>query len=246
MANVTLDQVAELSKRGAGGTKCPITSEDAAAFLRQPHLWRSRKDSGTVLSVADITRVVQAGVIWQKLGQQVFGVSLPEYLYGTDAMEPIPSLPDWPETWGDSFDRDVLVDGRIVEKIGLSELCRLVGLTYNGDDKTSVSFDKKQQRTGIRWMRCQAGHKNHNRKPMDCRTSFQRFEVGMDAGEGLAVYVQDPAVINDHILDLPGSVRAGDRDSCACLGYWSDSPELGWSFDGNAHPGYGSASRGSV
>lgn len=246
MSNDALAVVEEITARLQRGRNPVEFLACVKEFLKWPHRWRSQKDVGTVLSVAEITRVMQAGTIWRKLGQQVFGVSLSEYLYGTDALDPIPSLPDWPKTWGEIFDHDTLVDGRIIEKIGMSELCRLLGLAFDGDDKTFVAFVKKQAQTGIRWMRHQNGHKNYNRTLSACRETFESFEVGMDAGEAIAVYVQDPVVINGHFIDVLGSVRADDRGRCAVLGRWGDSPGLGWSFNDCAFRLCGSASRGSV
>ncbi len=55
-----------------------------------------------------------------------------------------------------------------------------------------------------RWMRGQAGRKNRNRRPFDCRKSFAAFEVGMDAVEGVFTYIDDYNVIDGHCMYLVG------------------------------------------
>ncbi|MBI4281465.1 hypothetical protein HY625_01450 [Candidatus Uhrbacteria bacterium] len=219
--------------------------EEFQFFLKNSHLWK--QSEGVLLPLAELTRIFQAYVVWQKLGAKVFGVSLPKYLYGTDKLAPVPSLPTWPEACGDTFDRDVLVDGRIVEKVGITELCELLGLAYDGNHTTPVPHDAKQRvQSGIRWMRFQDGRRNHGRKPDDCRKTYKPFEVGMDVVEGTAVYVQDSWVIKDHYMDLTASVRADDRGYCAALGIWSDGPLLSWRWHGSADPHCGAASRGKL
>lgn len=184
--------------------------------------------------------------VWEVYGKPVFGVSFEKYLNGTDKLEAIPMLPAWPDPWQTNFDRDVLVDGRVVERIGLKEACKLGGLAYNGENDTLIAHDPAVAMSGLRWMRGQDGHKNRNRRPSDCRTSFADFEVGMDYVEGVFTYVDDPGVIKGHYMDLPGSVPRDNRGDVACLGHWYGGPRLLWHWYDNPPLGYGSASRGSL
>jgi hypothetical protein len=158
----------------------------------------------------------------------------------------VPQLPVWPANHIRLFGREsvCLVDRRVVKRVGLKEYCRLAGLAYDGEDNTFEPFDPKQiKEQDIYWMLFQDGYRNRNRKPNDCREGFQPFEVGMSEVEGVSVYVQNPAVIDDHIMDLPGSVPRGARGSVAYFGHFRGGPELCWRWGGGAYSSYGSASR---
>lgn len=182
--------------------------------------------------------------VWDRFGKRVFGGTFEQYLGGTDILEAVPPLPSWSSACLGLFDRDVFVDGRIVDRVGLAETCKLAGLLYTGVDSTLVAYEEARAKTGARWMRGQAGRKNRNRSPVDCRASFVEGEVGMDAPEGIFTFVDDPLAIKGHIMDLPNSVHRGNRDDCAYLGVIGGKPELDWRWDDDALPGYGSASRG--
>lgn len=190
--------------------------------------------------------MAKARRVWEKIGPALGCETFEKYLLakGMDSFAPVPLMPTWSEAWGTVFNRNVLVDGRIVKKVGLKEACRLLGLLYSGADDTLVPYDEAHVEQGIRWMRGQAGHKNRNRKPNVCRTTFASGEVGMDATEGSFTWLDDPKVINGHFMDLLGSVLTKLRDRCAYLGHWVDGPELRWDIGGNAHPHCGAASRG--
>lgn len=193
-------------------------------------------------------REQQARKLFRRFGSALGCETFEAYLEGHgDSFAPVPQIPTWPAPYLRVFGREniCLVDRRVVDKIGLMEYCRLAGLAYGGNDDTFEAFEPKQvKKEDLYWMLYQDGYRNRNRKPADCRTTFAPFEVGMDAIEGIGVYTQNPDVIIEHYLDLPGSVHRGSRGLCACLGVIGGSPKLGWRWGDGSGPGYGSASRG--
>lgn len=184
-------------------------------------------------------RVVQAHMLWEfGFGRELKFASEAEYL------ATIPAIPNFPEEYDGYFDLLVLMDARI----GLKRQSELLGVNFNWDDDDSfVDFDSSlRPKQPCYWMRCQNGKRNLKRKVRDCRTSFQHFEVGCSAVEGLGIFAQNRDILRSHYMDLPGSVRRGHRDGAAYLGLCGGGPELDASFDDDAVPGCGSASRGSV
>lgn len=192
---------------------------------------------------ADV-HLAKARKVWNQLGKRVLGGTFKKYLNGTDNLEAIPTLPNWPSVYLTDFDREVLVDGRVIDRIGLTEACRLAGLAYVRGDDALVPYEPACAETGVRWMRAQSGRKNRNRKVVDCRETFEKYEVGMAADEGLFTYVDDARVIDGHVMDLPGSVPRGNREDVAYLGVIGGKPKLSWYWEGNSDPKYGSATRG--
>ena len=182
-------------------------------------------------------RIRQATILWEKGWGRELGVASLEAYLAT-----IPPVPEWPVDWTVRFDRTVLVDARLA----LTTSCRLAGLGFPGNDSTLVPFDPAKTLSGVYWMCCHDGRRNRNKAPRDCRASFASAEVGLTDIEGVAIYAQDPTVIEGHYMDLPGSVRAEHRESVACLGLWDGRPGLDWYWDDGADPYCGSASRGSV
>jgi hypothetical protein len=192
-------------------------------------------------------RIRQARKGFHVFGDALKVKKLDDYLSGTDSLEGVPQIPVFDDNQMAYFDHTLLRDGRLLEgetNIGLKEVCRLAGLLFSGSDSTFAPHDSSVVRGGISWIRFQDGRCNHNRKPADCRKSFEDFETGADVIDGIASFVQDELVLWKHYMDLPGSVRADGRDDCACLGVWHDGPELRWGWGGLAHLIFGSASRG--
>lgn len=230
LSRVRFEEVNHMAAEGI------LTFDAARAITEGKYAFRS------TFSDAHLAKIRRA---WKAFGRKVFGVPFEKYLNGTDGLEAVPALPVWPDAWSASFDRDVLVDGRVAEKIGLTETCNLAGLAYGDMDDTFEPYDPARALSGIRWMRGQAGHRNRNRRSSECHASFAAFEVGMDAVEGVFTYVDDHDVIRGHYMDLVGSVSRDDRDGCACLGILHGRPELYGHWDDDAASLYRSASRGS-
>lgn len=145
--------------------------------------------------------------------------------------------------------RPLLVKQGREERVSLVKTCRLCGVAYRGDDDTLLQHEATPEIVvPVRWVWCQDGRMNRNRKPTSCRSDFQTPEVGAEALTGLFLYAQDCTVIGGegnawHAVDLPGSIRRDGPSDCAYLRVWSGGPELDWYWDGCALPGCGSASR---
>lgn len=184
-------------------------------------------------------RIAQAHVLWEfGFGRELKFASEAEYL------ATIPAIPNFPAEYDGYFDLLVLMDARI----GLKRQSELLGVNFNwGDDDSFVDFDSSlRPKQPCYWMRCQNGKRNLKRKVRDCRTSFQHFEVGCSAVEGLGIFAQNRDILRSHYMDLPGSVRRDNHDNAAYLNLYESRPKLNTNFDDNANPKYGSASRGTV
>ena len=156
----------------------------------------------------------------------------------------IPEIP--PEYLQDSdYEHLVLEESRI----GLKRLCELGIIVFGGDDQTFEAWDHRHEDAREpRWIRLQDGRKNRNRKPDDCRQSFNTDELGTTALQGVCAYLQIPTIVADlnigaggHVMDLPGSVHRVNRQVCAYLGACGGQAGLDWR--GRAFPFFGSSSR---
>ena len=78
------------------------------------------------------------------------------------------------------------------------------------------------------WLRAHDGRVNHKRRPSDCRAECLGNLLAGTAKVGLALYAHDQKVVveDEHVMDLPGSVRQGARSDCAFLKVWGRHPEL--------------------
>ena len=235
MKNASIGQIGEIVARPVDGR---IGNDRAQAII----------EGRVELPSTGSIREQQARKLFDKFGEVLGCSTFDAYVDGHgDSFAPVPQIPQFPAMQVRLFGRDsvCLVDRRIVKKVGLKEYCRLAGLVYTGEDDTLEAFDiKRVKDADIYWMMFQDGYRNRNRKPAHCRETFAPFEVGMSEIEGVSVYVQNPEVIVDHYLDLPGSVPRGNRGYYACLGVVDGGPKLYWYWGGYSHPEYGSASRG--
>ncbi|MBU2613702.1 hypothetical protein KJ925_04595 [Patescibacteria group bacterium] len=151
---------------------------------------------------------------------------------------PMPKTP--PRRISKRFPIPLLVEARV----GLIDTCRLAGLLYDGSEETFVAYDKRRKTiTSPYWIRLQDGRMHRGRSARECRKRFARDEVGLTAFEGVALYLQDPTVVERFFVDLPGSVHRRNPDSEAFLGEWDGIPGLYWAWNDHPHPECGSASR---
>lgn len=210
------------------------SSQDPPEAPSVEHTGGYRDNAREDQAATDDARIVQATVLWDKgFGRELKMTSLEEYLASLPAIpakSPIAYL-----------DRLILVERRVT----LVAACRLAGLKFSGNEERLVPFDpEKGKPVGAYWMWCQDGRRNRNKPPSQCRKDFQPGEIGCDAFEGVAIYAQDPKVIEDHHMDLPSSVNVVFRDDCAYVGDWGEGPGLSWYCHDGANPYFGSASRG--
>ncbi len=163
--------------------------------------------------------------------------------------EAVPDIPTFPPEYEKRFDRHVLVCV-LRDKEGnpdIKRMCKLIGVRFNCGNNTSfVPYNEEDvPKQDIYWMCCQDGNCNLGKSPIACRKAFQSFEVGMSVPEGLCLLVQDRSILQEHAIDLPGSIRRDYRDDVACLEFDldDDGPFLDYDGGGNECSGYGSASR---
>ena len=201
-----------------------------------------RITSGGVAGIFGDPRVIQAKRYWDLgAGQKLDKKSFKEYL------AEIPEIPAGLLSDDPAYPYLVLVEPRI----GLTKLCRLGNVAYEGDDNTFVPYDDRHaDPTQPSWTRIQDGRRNRNRPSNECRQSFAKDELGNTGLIGVCAYLQHPGVVTDlyqgdkgHAMDLPGSVRRGKRDQSLCLYVQDGRAELIWYFNDSASPRYGSASR---
>lgn len=216
----------------------------------------ARLTAGGVGPASEDPFLVQSKVLWDKgWGRELGYTKLNQYRKSLEA-EGLVLTPERPTGIPGHLNRLILWDRRPLlvkqdekEYVSLVKACRLCGVAYGGNDDTFIQHEATPEIVvPVRWVWCQDGRMNQNRKPVECRQSFVSPEVGAEALVGLFLYVQDPSVIGGegsewHVMDLPGSVRRGSPSDCACLGVWDDGPELVWYWDDVASPKYGSASR---
>lgn len=192
--------------------------------------------SDMTIDLADC-RVTQAKVFWNAgFGRKLGYVTFRAYL------KTIPEIPVWPEKWGDHFDRIVLVDRRP----GITKMCRLLHVAYNGNNNTFIPFPLGLKAERVYWINYQDGRRNHDESPRVCRRSFFDFERGLSAQEGLAAYAQDRNVLQDHTMDLPGSICRDFYSYCAFLGIVDGVPRLDEGMDQFDHSGRGSTTCGML
>ncbi|TSC64615.1 MAG: hypothetical protein G01um1014106_40 [Parcubacteria group bacterium Gr01-1014_106] len=197
--------------------------------------------------------LVQSKVLWDKgWGRELGCKTLDAYRKSLET-DGLPTKPERPAGLPEHLDRLILWDRRpllVDGKISLVKACRLLGVVFGGNDDTLVQHEATPAITEpVRWVWCQDGRRNRNRKPSDCRNGFQKPEVGLEVLGGLFLFAQDHTVIREegdawHIMDLPGSLHRDEPSRCAYLGLWVDGPELDWYWDDDAGPECGSASRG--
>ena len=196
-----------------------------------------RLTSSGVSIQSDDPREAQTKVLWDKgLGRELGYDSFEAYL------ATIPDIPEDLRASSERFPELVLVDARP----GLVKTCKLLGVSYSGDDRTFANFDPKKAKVEkVYWIRAQDGRKNSGKIVSVCRQQFTEDELGLTVIEGLALFAQNPKGLRNRAMDLPGSVGRGGRGytTCPCLSWFHRRPELFWSCGEDDDPRYGSASR---
>jgi hypothetical protein len=110
------------------------------------------------------------------------------------------------------------VDGRLdVEKA-----CGLAGLINTCEELVYVSKSPARSMSGIRWMRCQYTRATPGGSFDEVRMSMNLDEIGLDAIEGIALFVQIPGVLDERSLDL---VNAGLKEKGNT--YYDNTPTIG-------------------
>jgi hypothetical protein len=130
-------------------------------------------------------------------------------------------------------------------RLGITTSCKFAGLEYAGNDQTFVDFDPSKARTEkIYWLRCQDGRDRRGYSANDCQSRLDTDEFGLIAMEGVALYIQEPKVVRNHRLLLPGSVCNADAMSVATISFRQGKPGLDWDGRDFTRPLTGPATRG--
>lgn len=183
---------------------------------------------------------------WQRQVGRYVALGFPKEL-GLSPEDYCASLPKFepqPESLCGRFDIPVLVETRIA----LSRQAELAGLQYHLGGGLSVCDwdDPKDYKTPdspyITWM--QDGKKNLNKSVRDVRRDLEIDERGATEHDGVALWVTNPSVLDDHYIDLPGTSVGSDY--APYLHRWDGRPRVGYCLVGYAYSGFGSASCGRV
>jgi len=138
------------------------------------------------------------------------------YVDEEEYLRSIPAVPAFPRSWAERFPRLILVDARLVEKLGLLESAKLLGIR-RFHDVVDLSHDPEAQKEaplvnddlaalnpcielrGVYWIRAQDGTLRHHEQyesveVTEMRGRFAPDEVGLTVTEGLFLYVQEGGV----------------------------------------------------
>lgn len=248
MANARLVQLVHINQMFLAGALSRAQFEEVCRLAREGQFTREIADQISQgkyhffqHKLSDVHHH-KVWTVWKRLGEKVLGVPFDRYLKGTDGLEAIPMLPLWPPIHSHHFNREVLVDGRIVAHIGLSETCNLLSIAYK-KDAIFDPYELAWAKTGVWWMHANGGYRRRNLSPAFCYTCFQNFEVGMAANEGVFTYLDDPKIFEENNLYLLGSVRHGSNGDVACLSAVDGKPTISWCVGDRRDPSFGSASR---
>lgn len=162
-----------------------------------------------------------------------------------DYLASLPKFEPQPEAFVGRFDIPILVETRIVPKrqaelAGLNYLLRGLNVHDWEDDPKKYKTPKIPYTT---WM--QDGKKNLKRSVRNVRRTLEADERGATEYDGIARWIANPSVLEDHYIDLPGtSVESGGRAPYLCQ--WRGRPGVDGSHVDSVDPGCGSASCGRV
>jgi hypothetical protein len=188
----------------------------------------------------EAVRIAQA----KRLYELGFGKALGYASFGA-YLKSVPPIPNWSAQQLRIFGAGNvwLVDGRVVEKVGLSQYCKIAGVFPGCQLGAFVPYKIHEHKTGIRWMIGQDGYRNWCRSAKEWREWTVGPEVGMDVAEGVAVFIQDQDVIFKHTLILSGSASLESPLLTAFLGYVAGSPCVFQGFEDGRESNFGVASR---
>jgi len=247
MNNFTNGQIVELRKLEEAYTK-----SGSPGFRAKVQELIDRLKAGVDPPDTPAPFLVQSRALWNYgWGWRVDFKKLDEYRKSLE-QEGLPVTPERPAGMPDHLNRLVLWDQRpfLVKKKGkqrvfLEKACRLLRVKLVGGEDNIRQHEATPQVTAlVRWVWCQDGRRNQNRRPSDCRQSFVPPEVGLEAIGGLFLVAQDPTVIRGHSMYLPGSARRDYPSVCLDLVWVAGSgPCLFLGMGDIAYSECGSASR---
>lgn len=177
-------------------------------------------------TVLEVTFAKQVARSFEVFGDAL-GVGLRDYMEGTDELPGIPPLPRWA---GNDAHRSnlLLVDGRVEERLGLAEMCRLAGIAFHHREEDIIPRDPRNVRHGARWICFESGSADPFRRIVDWRDGLPPRKVAeVHAEEGIAWFVKNHTSVFDAHTCLTGSIHRLNTGLVCCLGIWGNCPELG-------------------
>ncbi|HRH31778.1 MAG TPA: hypothetical protein PLK06_00435, partial [bacterium] len=194
---------------GLGGAVKQLIAESASIKL----------SAVPVIELPDeLTR--QAQVLWEKgVGAHLGYADFSAYLA---SLPPVPSAFLEPHAY---FDALVLVDARVSAN-ALAQLLNIY-VKSGSEHETLASLDAVAP---AYWMRAHVGAERKGVVAERVISSLRSDEVGLSAGEGLALFVQSPNVCDTAYLDLVASPHDAKPGTTACLGKWPTQEEIRWRF----------------
>lgn len=178
---------------------------------------------------------------WQRQASKLAGFFAEEL--GKTKEEYIASLPNFetqPEEWKGRFDIPVIVETRVP----LGKMLKKAGIEVYFDTNSVKDWEKNGFETPdtpyATWLN--DGKVNLKKSVDAVRRVLKSDERAGTVFDGLALYLRNPEILNDHYLDFPGSQV--DSDYAPCFSRWGERPLLNCSFVGNASPGFGSVVAG--
>ncbi len=196
--------------------------------------------------------VVQTRALWKNDWAKAIGYrSLKEYRDSVFALAG--EVPPHPPV--DYLNQLVLVDRRIL----LTHACSLACVALSSADESFVPYDPRMAKNhgDVYWMWCQDGRRNRRKNPDIIRKELASatpdvgggMEVGLDAFEFVAAYVQDSTIVgtseHPHKIQLLGSLHAKQRSLIVCAGIWGEV-EIACRGNDGGHAEYGAASRWAI
>ncbi len=176
---------------------------------------------------------------WERAARHILGVTFNEYLEGNDSTQ---SIPNPPLAGGDRLERQIFVDGRLIERVGLNEVCRLLKIVHQGSDDRYIASNPDLVESGVRWMQYNDGRQNRGRAPVDYRRNCPAGGAWLDVYEGIFAYLDNPRAFSDHSIYLLGSLRREHTEIVGWIGnIFGYQPKLSWYYEYHTNPDFGAA-----
>jgi len=179
---------------------------------------------------------------WQIQAEKYIGLGFHKELGMSEAeyKSSLPQFESQPEAYIGRFDIPLLVETRIpaerqAELAGIS-----VYYSYSRDWEGDPEGYKTPTVPYTTWV--QDGTKNLNKSVGKVRDNLVVDERGGTEFDGIALYIKDPEILEDHALDLPGTSVGSVL--VAYLSRWDGEPKLRDHLVGGAGPDLGSVSCG--
>jgi len=209
-----------------------VMVQTAQAYVTRSEA-REEKPETEVRCASYYSRIAQAKTLWNKGFGRAFD-SFDAYL------ATIPDVPEELRPHDERFQYLILVDARL----GLKKSCELAGGKSHEDEQSLRHFGPART-SEVYWMRCLSGRCNRGKSARRCYIRCSEEcpgGMGLTAIEGVALYIQNPDVIEGYYINLIAS-HTHVGSNVAVLGRWRDGLSLSYRNEYDEHPDFGSAYR---